>query len=109
MIISSPAVSSSTSSAAQTKALSELRTTVDHVVGSVFFEPLLRSMRNSVLKSTIGHGGRGEEIFQGQLDQVFAEQAGRSAAGSLNETLVARFSRAAIAHATARKSNDDAR
>ncbi len=109
MITASPTSTVPVAPTAQTKALADLRETVDRVIGSVFFAPLLRSMRNSTLKGTIGHGGRGEEVFQAQLDQVFAEQAGRSAAGALNTALVDRFSSAAIAHATDRKTDGIAR
>jgi hypothetical protein len=92
--------------AAKTGALRELRTAVNEVVGSVFFAPLLRCMRNSPLKGTYGHGGRGEEVFQAQLDQILAERAGQAANNSLNRTIFDRLSRAAAAHGKASENDD---
>ena len=71
--------------------LAELREVIDRTLGSVFYGPLLRSARNSSLKGTFGHGGRGEEIFQNQLDQVLAERAGRSTAADVGEALFNRY------------------
>lgn len=84
-----------------TPALSKLRDTIDRVMGLVFYGPLLRTMRSSSLKGTVGHGGRGEEIFQNQLDQVFAERTGQASSHGLNETIFNRFARAAAAHGKA--------
>lgn len=84
--------------AGRDEAIDELRDTVNKVVGTVFYEPLLRSTRNSSLRADIGHGGRGEEVFQGQLDQILAERVGLASGGSLSQSLVDRFARAARAH-----------
>lgn len=88
------------------QALSDLRDVVDRVLGSVFYGPLLRTMRSSSLKGTVGHGGRGEEIFQNQLDQVFAERAGQASSNGLGDTLFNRFARAAVAHARTLESHE---
>jgi len=56
--------------------LAQLRETAGQIVGSVFFGTLLKTMRESDLKGSLGHGGRGEEIFQAQLHGVIAERAG---------------------------------
>ena len=85
-------------SPARDASLAELRDTVNKVIGSVFYEPMLRATRDSALKGTIGHGGRGEEVFQGQLDQILAERIGQASGQSLSQTLVDRFARAARAH-----------
>jgi hypothetical protein len=63
------------------------------VVGSVFFGTLLRSMRQSEMKGAYGHGGRGEEVFAGQLHGIYAEQVGRSMRGGLKEALLDRLAR----------------
>ena len=42
-------------------------------VGQTFFSQMLSTMRKSVGKPAYFHGGRAEEIFQNQLDQVLAE------------------------------------
>ena len=57
------------------------------VVGSVFFGTLLKTMRDSELKGSFGHGGRGEDVFAAQLHGLYAEQAGTSLSGGLKEVL----------------------
>lgn len=84
--------------ATQGDPLSKLRDAVDQVVGSVFYGTLLKTMRESPLKGTIGHGGRGEEMFQGQLDQLLVERAGGARSYDLNEAIVKRFADSAAAY-----------
>jgi hypothetical protein len=55
--------------------LKELRQQVDKVVGGTFFAEMLKIARNSSLKGKYGHGGRGEEIFMGQMHMRFAFDA----------------------------------
>ncbi len=43
-------------------------------VGQTMFGQTLASMRKTVDKPAYFHGGRAEEVFQGQLDQVLAEK-----------------------------------
>jgi peptidoglycan hydrolase FlgJ len=43
-------------------------------VGQTFFGQLIASMRKTVDKPAYFHGGRAEEVFQGQLDQMLAER-----------------------------------
>ena len=45
---------------------------------SLFFGMLLKQMRQSVKKSEVFHGGRGEEIFQSLLDQEIAKKSAHS-------------------------------
>ncbi len=80
------------------KAHGELREAINEVIGSVFFAPMLRTMRSSSIKGSFGHGGRGEEIFQGQLDQMLSERAGKATSFELSDVLFNRFSTAAAAH-----------
>ncbi len=77
-------------------AKTKLRDTIDQVVGAAFYGPLLASARNSTLKSDVGRGGRGEEVFKAQLDQVLAEHAGGATNASINDVLYARFEPAAL-------------
>ena len=77
------------------KAHGKLREAINQVIGSVFFGPMLRTARSSSLKGSFGHGGRGEEIFQGQLDQMMAERAGEATRFELADVLFNRFSTAA--------------
>ena len=76
-------------------AAGKLRAVADELVGTVFYGTLLRQMRASSLKGAYGHGGRGEEIFQAQLDQVFAQEAGRSRSTTLTDAIVKRLERQA--------------
>jgi len=68
-------------------ALAQLREVTGRVVGSVFYGAMLKMMRESSLKSPIGHGGRGEEAFAGQLDGVLAERLGEASKRGLGEVL----------------------
>lgn len=43
-------------------------------VGQTFFGQLVSSMRSTVSKPAYFHGGRGEEVFQSQLDQLMVEK-----------------------------------
>ncbi len=70
-----------------------LREAAGRVVGSVFYGTLLRQMRASGLKGEYGHGGRGEEVFQAQMDQIFAEEAGRAGRSNLVDAIVERLAR----------------
>ena len=61
----------------------KLRKTFDTFVGETLFGQMLKSMRKSVGKSKYFNGGRTEEIFQQQLDQVLAEKMSRTSADRL--------------------------
>lgn len=52
----------------------KFREAFDDFVGQTFYTQLLSQMRKTVDKPAYFHGGQGEEIFQGQLDQVLAEE-----------------------------------
>ncbi len=58
--------------AADNKQDKKLRQAFDSFVGETFYGQLLSQMRKTVEKSPYFNGGRGEEIFQGQLDQQLA-------------------------------------
>ena len=53
---------------------SKLREAFDSFVGQTFFNQMISSMRKTVGKSAYFHGGRAEEIFQSQLDQILSER-----------------------------------
>jgi hypothetical protein len=61
----------------------QLRPTFDAFVGETLFGQMLKQMRKSVAKTPYCHGGRTEEVFQQQLDQVLAEKMSRSSADKL--------------------------
>jgi len=71
--------------------LDRLHKVTGQVIGSVFFGTLLRSMRDSKLKGPYGHGGRGEEVFAAQLDNIYAEQVGTSMRSGISETIYRRL------------------
>jgi len=51
----------------------EVRDAFTAFVGQTFFSQMIKAMRTSTDKPSYLHGGRGEEIFQGQLDQTPSE------------------------------------
>lgn len=58
----------------------ELRKAFDSFVGQTFFGQMLQAMRKTVGKPAYFHGGRAEEIFQQQLDQVLGEKLSEASA-----------------------------
>lgn len=71
----------------------QLRGIVNEVVGVTFFGPMLKTAHNSVLKGKYGHGGRGEEVFQSQLDMEFARSIGHGVRTDLAESLYRKLTR----------------
>ncbi len=59
-----------------------LRKAFNDFVGQTFFGQMLRSMRKTVGETAYFHGGRAEEIFTEQLDQVLAEKMSEASADS---------------------------
>ena len=55
------------------KGTDELRLRFTQFVGEAFFGQMIKAMRATTGKPAYFHGGRGEEVFQGQLDQKLAE------------------------------------
>ncbi|MFT5522411.1 MAG: Rod binding domain-containing protein [Pirellulaceae bacterium] len=53
---------------------SDIREAFDQFVGQTFFSQMLSTMRKTVGEPAYFHGGRAEEIFQSQLDQVLSEE-----------------------------------
>lgn len=62
----------------------ELRETFDKFVGETMFGQMLKSMRKSLEKPAYFHGGRGEEVFQSQLDQLLVEEISEASASSIS-------------------------
>jgi Rod binding domain-containing protein len=58
---------------AKTQANDDLSERFTQFVGEAFFGQMLKAMRATVGKPAYFHGGRAEEVFQGQLDQALAE------------------------------------
>ncbi|MCE9606650.1 MAG: rod-binding protein [Planctomycetia bacterium] len=77
---------------ASTADKSELRTAFDSFVGEVFFGQMMESMRKTVGKPAYMHGGRGEEVFTKQLDQMFSEQMSKASASQFTGPMFDLFS-----------------
>ncbi len=88
-----PATSSIPTLSQREAAKAQLRSVVNEVVGTTFFAPMLKTAHNSVLKGKYGHGGRGEEVFQSQLDIEFARSIGRGVKTGLAEALYRKLAR----------------
>jgi Rod binding domain-containing protein len=68
----------------------ELRERFTQFVGEAFFGQMLKSMRATVGKPAYFHGGRAEEVFQGQLDQYLAEHLTAASAERFAEPMFER-------------------
>ncbi len=77
--------------ASPSKADAKLRETFDSVVGQTLFGQMLRSMRKTVRKPAYFHGGRAEEVFQQQLDQVLAEKISQASASRFTDPMYELF------------------
>jgi hypothetical protein len=56
-------------------------------VGETFYGQMIKSMRSTVGKPAYFHGGRAEEVFQGQLDQLMAEHMTEASADTVAEPM----------------------
>jgi Rod binding domain-containing protein len=68
----------------------ELREKFTQFVGEAFFGQMIKAMRSTVGKPAYFHGGRGEEAFQGQLDQKMAEELAEKSASRFAEPMFER-------------------
>jgi Rod binding domain-containing protein len=75
---------------AQTKGNTELREKFTQFVGEVFFGQMIKAMRATTGKPAYFHGGRGEEVFQSQLDQKLAEHLTEASAERFAEPMFER-------------------
>jgi hypothetical protein len=72
------------------KSPEELRATFTQFVGETFFGQMIKAMRSTVGKPAYFYGGRGEEVFQGQLDQQMAQHMTKASAAKFAEPLFER-------------------
>jgi hypothetical protein len=68
----------------------EVRQHFQQFVGETFYGQMIKAMRSTVEKPAYFHGGRGEEVFQGQLDQKLAEYMTVASAQKFAEPLFER-------------------
>lgn len=69
----------------------EVRKAFQSFVGQTLFGQLLKAMRKTLDKPAYVHGGRAEEIFQQQLDQVLAEKIAETSADKFSEPMFELF------------------
>jgi Rod binding domain-containing protein len=69
----------------------KLRRAFQSFVGQALFGQMLKAMRKTLGKPAYFHGGRAEEIFQQQLDQVLAEKISNTSAQKLSEPMFELF------------------
>lgn len=69
----------------------EVHEAFDAFVGEVFFGQMIKAMRKSVGKPAYFHGGRAEEIFQQQLDQVLGEEISKASSETIAEPMFELF------------------
>jgi hypothetical protein len=65
----------------------ELREAFDSFVGETFYGQMLSSLHKMHDKSAYFHGGRAEEVFQGQLDQALATEMTKANGHSFTDSL----------------------
>jgi len=70
----------------------EARETFDKFVGEVFYGQLLKAMRSTQGKPAYFHGGRGEEVFQQQFDQILTEELTENGAAQFTGPMFELFS-----------------
>ena len=73
--------------AKQTEEDKKLRDVLHQVVGQTLFGQMLKAMRATQEKNPYFDGGRAEEIFQSQLDQVLVERMTQATSRSLSEPM----------------------
>jgi hypothetical protein len=68
-----------------------LKETFRQFVGETFFSQLMTAMRKTTQPPAYFHGGRAEEIFQGQLDQAIVEHVTEASADTFADPLFELF------------------
>ncbi|XAM01005.1 rod-binding protein [Phycisphaeraceae bacterium D3-23] len=69
----------------------EVRDAAEQLVATTFIMPLFSQLRNDPMASDMFHGGRGEAIFQQQLDQILSDRISTGAGFDLVDTVAAHF------------------
>lgn len=69
----------------------EIREQFQAFVGQTLFGQMLKSMRKTLGKPAYFHGGRTEEIFQQQLDQVLAKKISDASSEQFTEPMFELF------------------
>ncbi len=69
----------------------ELQDAFKDFVGQTFFGEMIKAFRTSQQPSKYFHGGRAEEIFQGQFDQVLTEKLSDASADKISDPMYELF------------------
>ncbi len=69
----------------------QLRKAFDQFVGETLFGQMLHSMRKTVGKPAYFHGGRAEEVFTQQLDQVLTQKLTAASGDKLSKPMYELF------------------
>ncbi len=69
----------------------ELKEAFQDFVGQTFFSEMIKAFRSTQQPSAYFHGGRAEEIFQGQFDQVLTEELSEASAEKIADPLFELF------------------
>lgn len=69
----------------------EVRKAFQQFVGETFYGQMLSAMRKTVGKPAYFHGGRAEEVFQGQLDQMLGERLAEATAADFADPMFQLF------------------
>lgn len=73
------------------KTQADLKDAFSDFVGQTFYGQMLASLRSTEGKVAYMNGGRGEEIFRGQLDQVIAEKLSDATATQIADPMFELF------------------
>ena len=87
---SSKALARQVANAQKGHSAEEVREHFTQFVGETFYGQMLKSMRQTVGKPAYFDGGRGEEVFRGQLDQQMAQELAKSSAHQISDPMFAR-------------------
>ncbi len=79
--------------AARQKQVYQLRAVVGEMVGVTFFGQMLKVAQNNPFKADFAHGGRGEELFRGQLNMELSRRAGKGLRGGLADRITDYYTR----------------
>ena len=78
-------------SSGETDGETELREAFQDFVGETLFSQMLKAARKTQNKPAYFHGGRAEEMFQQQLDQVLAEKIANSNGAQYSDAMYELF------------------
>lgn len=102
-----PLQSTNVGAAEQLGKAEEVQEKFRQFVGEMFFGQLMKAMRSTQEKPAYFHGGRAEEVFQGQMDQLMAEEMTEASADQIAEPMFRQqFPQQAALLDAARQAND---